>query len=508
MLTAAIVLLFFSTWVFHLNEKAGIGLLLSGSMILRFWAAALSPFLYQWDEHFHAVVAMNLSNNMLYPMLMPDVKPYSDLLESWVNGHIWLHKQPFFLWLMAISIKIFGNHELAVRLPSVLLGTLSVYACYQIGKNLFHKNVGYVAGFLMATSFPLINLTTGLESTDHNDVAFISLITISFWFFSKYYTTSNRKWAILTGVVVGLAMLTKWLTGLMVFAPWGLILLIRRDIKGFKDIGLALMAATVVFLPWQIYAYLNFKDVYLRELSFNSLHFYEVVEGHGGDNFFHLDLIPYLYFQITATVLGILLLFSALKIWFKENRALEKLIIIFFPILFVYGFFTIAKTKMSMFPFMIGGLVFVGLGYLMHFQRFWQTSLPRWLSLIIFSLTMSIIGCSHFRYDELAERHELRKSKSWSYKVMLTHEKNDILKMREEILVPGKDYLIFNTRDGSHPHFYFYSGYPAYSFIPSKEHTLQNQKDGYTVVILNTHKVPEEILEIPGIIFYDFPFWE
>jgi 4-amino-4-deoxy-L-arabinose transferase-like glycosyltransferase len=124
---AGLILIYVSVPIFLKYKTSGVFLLVIGSMSLRIWAAQLDPFLNMWDEQFHALVAKNLSENFLYPVLLPDLEPYNSL-NSWTIGHIWLHKQPFFLWLMALSIKLFGATEFAVRFPSILLGTFSILA--------------------------------------------------------------------------------------------------------------------------------------------------------------------------------------------------------------------------------------------------------------------------------------------------------------------------------------------------------------------------------------------
>lgn len=82
----------------------------------------LDPFLYEWDEKYHALVAKNMLQHSLKPMLYVHqyfaTDPY-----NWTYNNIWLHKQPLFLWQMALSMMFFGVSEQAMRLPSVLIGS-------------------------------------------------------------------------------------------------------------------------------------------------------------------------------------------------------------------------------------------------------------------------------------------------------------------------------------------------------------------------------------------------
>jgi len=56
----------------HRNQKlVGLFLFLSAGCVFSF-AALLDPFLNLWDERFHALVAKNMINNPLKPMLYAD----------------------------------------------------------------------------------------------------------------------------------------------------------------------------------------------------------------------------------------------------------------------------------------------------------------------------------------------------------------------------------------------------------------------------------------------------
>jgi len=114
--------------------------------------AAVDPFLQDWDERFHALVAKNLIHHPLTPMLRLDpIMAFK--IEDWCCNHIWVHKQPLFLWQMALSMKLFGVNEVAMRLPSVIMGTISIYFVYDLA-NRWIKNIdiSFVAALLFAVS--------------------------------------------------------------------------------------------------------------------------------------------------------------------------------------------------------------------------------------------------------------------------------------------------------------------------------------------------------------------
>ena len=112
--------------------------------------------------------------------------------NKWDRYIIWLHKQPLFLWQIALSFKIFGVSEFTLRLPSVLLGTVFVLITYRSGKLLIDHNVGYVAGLLLITTIYILELVAGRQQLDHNDIAFLVYVSLSIWSFIEYYYSKNK----------------------------------------------------------------------------------------------------------------------------------------------------------------------------------------------------------------------------------------------------------------------------------------------------------------------------
>lgn len=62
-------------------------------------------------------------------------------------------KPPFYFYLVLPFVKFIGLNIWAVRLPSALLGTLSVYLTFLLAKNIFkNKNIGYLSALILALS--------------------------------------------------------------------------------------------------------------------------------------------------------------------------------------------------------------------------------------------------------------------------------------------------------------------------------------------------------------------
>jgi 4-amino-4-deoxy-L-arabinose transferase len=265
--------------------------LFAGGVAVGYFACSLDQFLHNWDEQYHALVAKNLMADFLKPVLYKN-----EILASshWTGCHIWLHKQPLFLWEIAISMKIFGVNELAVRLPSIISHGLIILMVYDIGKFIKGNLAGILTALIFAyMKFPL-TYVAGMYATDHNDIAFLLYVTASFWSLIKYRETQKIRYVILCGLFSGAAVLVKWLTGFLAIGVWGSYTLIFERKKVIKPI-LAGLIAVIVALPWQLYCYFNYRQIFLSEMSFNSKHVSEAVEGHSGNWLFHFSELKNLY---------------------------------------------------------------------------------------------------------------------------------------------------------------------------------------------------------------------
>lgn len=59
---------------------------------------------------------------------------------------------PLYHYVLNLAITVFGNSEIAVRMPSVIFGVITVYLTYLIAKKLFNQKTALIAATLMATS--------------------------------------------------------------------------------------------------------------------------------------------------------------------------------------------------------------------------------------------------------------------------------------------------------------------------------------------------------------------
>lgn len=353
--------------------------------------AHVDPFLHTWDERFHALVAKNMIHNPRVPILRNNPLFPADLTD-WSQGSVWLHKQPLFLWQMAVSMKVFGVSEFAARYPSVLMGTLMIPMIFQVIRSITNNSrIALLAAGLFCCSNFHLELVGGIRSMDHNDLCFEFYVLASVWAWIKYQQTQKKYWLILVGIFSGAAVLTKWLIGLFVFLLWGTKILLQVRKAPVKSELLhflvALLVCCVVFLPWQIYILYRFPAEAAYEYAFNARHITEALEGHEGDAFFYLFRFPQLFGE------GIfLLIFPGIYLHFKSagrNNALA--IPVLTGVLFAFVFWSfIVQTKVISHLYFIAPFVLMYMGYSLDFI---MGKLKRTYLILPFLAGVGILSC-------------------------------------------------------------------------------------------------------------------
>lgn len=334
------------------------------AFLIRFLYARADPFLHNWDERFHALVARNLMHDPFKPMLIANPIAAYDF-KDWTGNHIWLHKQPLFMWQMAASMKIFGVSELTLRLPNVFMGSLMVLMLFRVSY-LFTANttISVLAATLLCFSHYHLELIGALRSMDHNDVALGFYVLASIWAYVEYQRYKLWYWAVLAGGLAGCAILNKWLVGLAVFLGWGVNLLsamreksLRRDAGHFL---LALLVCCFVFVPWQVYITHKWPEEARYEYETNNRHLSEAIEGHGGTVWYYAESVPDYFGKYLWVFIPVGVGLAA-----SSRTTDRRLLLPFLGIVtFVFCVFSFAvKTKMDSYVFFVVPLCMIFLAF-------------------------------------------------------------------------------------------------------------------------------------------------
>lgn len=476
------------------KERLGLFFLFLGSLGLGIFISGLDQFLNLWDEQYHALVAKNLLQDPLKPVLYSEpVLAYN--YDNWTANYIWLHKQPLFLWQIALSIKIFGINTLAVRIPSIIMHALLAPIIYRIGKIAVNPVAGFYGALFFSVAFYPLELLTGKFATDHNDIAFLFYVTAGIWAWFEYQNSKKRKWLFLIGIFSGCAVLVKWLTGLLVYGIWAITMGVydkRSWLRwsAYRPLFFSLLISVLVFLPWQIYIFNQYPDEAAYEFKLNSQHFFHPVEGHGGNFFFHFSSIGEIY---GSGFLIPFLLIAGLIMLVKFSRSRIYSAACLSAILLVYIFFSFAATKMVSFCIIVSPFVFLGLGTLTDYVLIRLHSLFKSIRTkrIIDPILILAVCWFIFNFSKIKTLH----AESLGKKTEIPNiQQMKFISSLERQLGEGK-FVIFNAdiRLNGHIPVMYFTDYVAYNFIPTVQQIEDVRKKGYLVAIRKSNSLPEYI---------------
>ena len=456
-------------------------LMLSAFSLLSFIALA-DPFVQIWDESFHALVAKNLQHHFLKPTLIENPLLTGFTKDSAMyESHIWLHKQPLFLWQIALSFKLFGVSLYTLRLPSIIMFSLLIPVLFRMGKLFKNEKTGFYAAVLFLSGSYLLQLTSGRMATDHNDVAFIFYVTLSFWAWFEYRHSGKIKWLYFIGLFSGAAILVKWLTGLLVFSGWGLSILFnrndRRNWQVWKHLGLAAGITTLTFLPWQLYTYIKYPELTKAAYALNNLHLKIPVHGHVGTWSFHFEQWDK---YVGPGVIWVLII-AALFIAFSSLRYDFK-IAGFTWILIVQLFFMLVPTKMAFFTFIVAPITSLFLSYfiLELLEYIKRKKLKKYIGIAVFASVFLI----YFDFQEIKGRNPY-----WNHYVTEAGHFKQIKAME----LSDKP-CFFNFYYYGDIRFQFLTGLNASAKLPTETQISEIKRRGISIYIFDDGKLPEYIL--------------
>lgn len=155
---------------------------------------------------------------------------------------------PLYHILMKGWVILFGSSEIALRMPSVILGVASIYVIYKIGKKLFDEKTALVAATLLATA-PL-HIYYSQEARMYMLASFFATVSVYF-FISLIKEDKLKNWA---GFIISTALLlySDYLPYLMILVYLFYLFLYKKSIKKptMRSFVPAFLLIALIILPW------------------------------------------------------------------------------------------------------------------------------------------------------------------------------------------------------------------------------------------------------------------
>ena len=164
----------------------------------------------------------------------------------------WLGQQhpPLFPIIFSLTLKLPGPDLFVMRLVSVffLAGTLVV--TYLLGRELYSREIGYLAALLLL-SFPLVIRLSAAAIMDIQLAFFFGLALLLSIRLSR---NPSYRLAFITGLVIGLGLLTKYIMVFIFLVLFVYVLFLKSFQRIMPHLLLVAAVSMSVFAVWLLYA--------------------------------------------------------------------------------------------------------------------------------------------------------------------------------------------------------------------------------------------------------------
>lgn len=406
------------------------------------WVLLIGGIVFLWDLGNTGLVD---ETEPLFAEAARQMDVTGDWITPYFNGETRFDKPPLIYWLMAIAYQVIGVNEWAARLPSALsaiaLMGMGFYTLQRYGISSADTDASkqrWLSAYIGSALIALHPLTIAWARTGVSDMLLTGCIGLALLTFFCGYATARKSfevsglssesrhatqlpflkglpspWYLASYVFTALAILTKGpvgivLPGLIVAAfllyvgNWRTVLQEMRPLVG---VGIIL----AITLPWYILVTLANGEAFID--SFFGYHnverFTSVVNRHWAPWYFYFVVVlvgfaPWSLYLPSAIAR---LHFWKRSIWQHQPRSSQLGLFAFFWFACIFGFFTIAVTKLPSYvlPLMPAAAILVSL--------FWsgllaQPGLTSWgakVSAILNALLFLGIGAVLFHAPDLVK---------------------------------------------------------------------------------------------------------
>jgi uncharacterized membrane protein len=162
---------------------------------------------------------------------------------------------PLYYLILKVWSYTFGTSEIALRLPSIIFGLLTIYLIYLIGKDLFNKKVGLMAGILLATSG--LHIYYSQEARMYALTAF--LVTFSIFSFMKILKNDRLGDWILFSILLLLITSADYVAILIIPVFWIFGILTKKNLKWFLKLLMSHIILILFAIIW--------SPIFLKQLG-------------------------------------------------------------------------------------------------------------------------------------------------------------------------------------------------------------------------------------------------
>ncbi len=234
-----------------LLQRISLAVLLLATAVLYIWGLSASG----WANSFYSAAAQAGGQDW----------------KAWFFGSldsgnsITVDKPPASLWVMGLSVRLFGLSSWSILVPQAIMGVLTAWLVFATtrralrtwtpgsGRPLSSWSVHNLALF-GAAAFALTPVAVLMFRFNNPDALLMLLLTAATYCVVRATETASRRWMVWAGIAIGFAFLTKTLQAFLILPPLALAYLIMAPASWRKRVVdlLAAAAALAVSAGWYI----------------------------------------------------------------------------------------------------------------------------------------------------------------------------------------------------------------------------------------------------------------
>jgi 4-amino-4-deoxy-L-arabinose transferase-like glycosyltransferase len=259
-----------------------------------------------------------------YASMSREMASTGNYLQLYDLGVDYLDKPPLLFWLSSISIQLFGVHDWAYRLPSILCLGLALWSVYRFTLLFYNELTAQLSVLVLASSQAFILMAHDVRC----DTMLMGFVMFSIWQLAAWYQGNAWKHFVLAFIGIGLGMLTKGPIAIVVpGVSFAIHFLLQRNWKQFFrwEYIIGVVIVGILLIPMSIGLYTQF-DLHPGKIIHgvpiqSGLRFYYWTQSFGrytGENVFNemnhftfllenmlWSFLPWIFIFIVALVISI-----------------------------------------------------------------------------------------------------------------------------------------------------------------------------------------------------------
>jgi 4-amino-4-deoxy-L-arabinose transferase-like glycosyltransferase len=288
--------------------------------------------LFDWDEINFAECAREMIAAKQYFLVTINYLPFWE-------------KPPLFIWMQALSMKLFGVSDYAARFPNALCGIATMLVLYNIGKLLKDKRFGLLWVLVYVGSLlPHFYFKSGIIDPWFNLFIFSGVyFFMRFQMQKKNIMQGSKIHLVLSAFCIGLAMLTKGPVAFLIFSLTTVIywwMERRWNLINFQQAVIYLLVVVAAGGAWfASEALTGHWDTIKQFIEYQIRLFNTQDSGHGGPFYYHFIILLIGCFPASIFAIGGMMIKPQDD---KMREAARWMGILFWVVLIL---FSIVKTK-------------------------------------------------------------------------------------------------------------------------------------------------------------------